>query len=255
MITISGRPAAAGELENNYPAGSIERGIVETMEQSPHSYSFKLPAEFDFMVKMRAATVKSAVELYNSGLEFAVFRKSRCNEEFWVRTDDGGFKLKPGAKPASAIRDIFQNGSLYATECATAIIIIFYNAALSMYPEKLFNETFPDIMLMNWHYVDPLFQGIGSLQEYHDYFPGDRRYFKNPDVNPKTPEWQGENVIALVGGKYYGHGLGIYGEQEIINELNRNRVKYPEESAYLMDGAGRPDYGKLYSILARSGAQ
>lgn len=253
MIILSGSPAEVGVLEKKYPAGGIERGIVETMLSSTKKYEFKLPEEFDFMLRMRSATVKAAVDLYNSGMEFEIFRKSRCNSAFWERTDDGGFRLKPGASPAAGILDIFQNGHLYATECATAIIIVYYRAVLTLFPPKLFDQMFPEIVLMNWHSVDPLFRGVGLLKEYKDYFPGDRQYFRNPDVNPKTPEWQGENVIILVGGKYYGHGLGIYDEQEIIRELNNNRVEDAENSAYLMNGAGRPDYSKLYAVLQGGG--
>lgn len=38
-------------------------------------------------------------------------------------TDEGGFLLRSGVTPASAIRDIFRNGRQYGFECATAIVI------------------------------------------------------------------------------------------------------------------------------------
>jgi ubiquitin len=74
---------------------------------------------------------------------------------------------------------------------------------------------------MNWHYDRDL--GVVYSQGPGDFFPGDCRYFKNPDVNPETPQWQGENVIDLNDGKYYGHGIGIRTADEIINALNERR--------------------------------
>ena len=81
-----------------------------------------------------------------------------------------------------------------------------------------------------------------------DYIPGDRRYFVNPDVDPLTPQWQGENVIDLDGELYYGHGIGIYNAETIIKELNKNRSEGADESARLKDSAGRPNFKKLADI-------
>ena len=56
---------------------------------------------------------------------FATFRKSKCNLDFWNRTDEGGFVLKDGVKASEAIHDIFANSPKYATECATAMMIVY----------------------------------------------------------------------------------------------------------------------------------
>ena len=78
---------------------------------------------------------------------------------------------------------------------------------------------------------------------------GDRRYFDNPDVDPVTPEWQGENVIVLDNSLYYGHGIGIEDANDIIKSLNSNREHGSTQSAFLMDSASRPNFKKLYDIL------
>lgn len=246
MIHISEAPADLQHLEAGYPAAGTERTLLQSMMDSPKTFDYDTEEELKFEVELRAATVKAAIELDHSGMAFAVFRKARCNPAYWNRTDEGGFLLKEGVDACDAVRNIYEEGEKYATECATAILIVQYKAVLSVYPDALFNQVFPKIQLMNWHYVEPVFRGVGLMTNTTVYFPGDRQYFMNPDVNPLTPEWQGENVILLEGDRYYGHGVGIHNADAIIHDLNGNRVHDPKESAYLLQMAGRPDYSKLW---------
>ena len=53
-----------------------------------------------------------------------------------------------------------------------------------------------EIELMNWSNIDEKL-GVDYYDSVSDFMPGDCIYFKNPDVNPKTTEWQGENTIDL----------------------------------------------------------
>lgn len=248
MIRIAGSTDETQEMQNGYPEGSIEQMILQMMLESREDYDYDSAKQLRFELGFRSATIRTARELNRSGMDFAVFRKSRCNPAYWNRTSDGGFKLKKDANPSEAILDIFKNGAEYATECATAVIIVFYKAALELFTAAAFDKAFPEIQLMNWHHIDPAFRGLGVMRHEGNYLPGDRMYFINPDVNPATPEWQGENVIMLGSGSFYGHGIGIHDDVYIIRELNKNRVEGATESAYLMKKAGRPDYRKLLKI-------
>ncbi len=252
MIVISGNVIQPQDLAAEYAPGSVERSIIDTLAASGERYSYDSLDQLRFELRMRKEIIAASHELYQSGMGFEIFRETRCNPAYWERTGEGGFVLKSGVKPSEAIRDIFKNGSLYGTECATAMVIVYYKALLNIYPEELFNKTFPKIELMNWHRIDRNLQEIGFISQRKDYLPADRRYFANPDVNPLTPQWQGENVIDLDGGLYYGHGLGIYNADTIIRALNENRSEDADESAHLLDAAGRPDFKRLANIYLRS---
>ncbi len=148
--------------------------------------------------------------------------RSRCNEKYWKRTDNGGFQLLPTVSPHQAIDDIFYNGHEYAFECATAVIIIFYKAVLNNIGKANFNRLFADLYLHDWQYDEDL-----ELHGYKgsDYLPGDCAYFKNPDYNPDTPQWKGENTIVLDETLYFGHGIGITTRERIIEVLNLKRKR------------------------------
>lgn len=251
MIYIKTEPIDAEAFKKRRTFSKTETGIFDAILSSEEVFRYDSEDELDFELKLRDAVIESSRKLHKSGMDFEVFRKSRCNEEYWERTANGGFRLKRGVKPRDAINDIFVNGRKYATECATAMVIVYYKALTELYSEELFNKLFPVIHLMNWHDLDRNLREIGAMEREKLYLPGDRRYFINPDVDPETPYWQGENVIDLGKGQYYGHGIGITGADEIINTLNENRKKDADESAYLMDASARPNFKRLYSIKER----
>jgi protein-glutamine gamma-glutamyltransferase len=255
MITVSGRSFDASALTEEYPQSSIEQQTLSAMSQSAENYRYDTLDQLKFELKLRREIVNAAIDLDRSRFGFATFHKSRCNPEYWERTPNGGFRLKDGAKPGEAIRDIYENGGAYANECATAMMIVYYKALLETYGEALFDELFPDIYLMNWHAIDPLLRAVGMPRNSEDTLPGDRKYFENPDVNPKTPEWQGENTIALPDGRYYGHGVGIRTAEQMVRALNANRRMGATRSAYLRDATGRPDFRMLSGLPDRYAAR
>lgn len=234
MIKISGEITTEDEIINGYPPDSLVVKIIDKLSLSNKIYEYDSLNQLKFEVNLRISIVRAAKELDRNDVEFKIFRKARCNADYWNLTNEGGFLLKEGVKPSYAIRDIFINSSKYGTECSTAIMILYYKALLDILPEELFNEMFPSIHLLNWHYINRNLY-LEQYRDSLDFFPGDCRYFKNPDVNPLTPEWQGENVIDLGNGVYFGHGIGIKTAEGIIKSLNKNRKSGATEEAYLLD--------------------
>lgn len=252
MIMIDGQSVKPDELLTRYPRNSPQREVLHILLESQETYHYESMEQLEFELDLRREIIDGANALYRSGMGFEVFRESRCNGDYWERKNDGGFALRRGVRPSQAIRDIFQNGREYGTECATAMVIIYYKALLEVFGEEVFDELFPKIYLMNWHRIDPLLREIGSPRRAADYLPSDRRYFKNPDVDPETPEWQGENVIDLGGGVYYGHGVGKGPADFFLNALNSNRREDADEEAYLMDKAAWPNFKRLFAAYQRT---
>lgn len=248
MIILSGNYFDISEIINQYDHNSIERYLLEKMSASDEKYQYDYLDQLRFELIFRKEIIKAAIDLYKSRINFAVFNKSKANPKYWNRTNNGGFELKQGAVQADAINNIFENGNAYATECATAMVIVYYKALLNIFSKDDFNKLFPKIYLMNWHNLDPLLREIGYPKKVKDILPGDRGYFKNPDVDPKTPELQGENVIVLLDDLYYGHGIGIESAEEIISALNRSRRSGATQSAYFMDSVSRPDFKRFADI-------
>lgn len=255
MITIGGQPFDIDGLAEEYQSDSIERDVLRRMADSAGTYAYDSLSQLAFELRLRREIVNAARSLARSRFSFAVFHKSRCNETYWERTANGGFELKEGAVPSEAVMDIYVNGGKYATECATAILIVYYRALLEAYGAQRFNALFPHILLMNWSGLDPLLREAGTPKKAADQLPGDRGYFRNPDVDPETPEWQGENVIILPGDLYYGHGIGVTRAGGIIRGLNNHRREGATESAYLVDEVGRPDFKRLAGLYDEGAAR
>lgn len=245
MITISG---------NIIDFSFIEGKIINILSSSREVHEYDSQNQLLFEVTMRQAIVNAAIELKKSGLSFATFKKSRCNPVYWNRTDAGGFELLRGIKPSDAIKDIYINSSKYGTECSTAIVIIYYKALVDILPEELFNELFSNMYLFDWKVDRDL--GISTIQLPKEYLPGDCRYFNNPDYNPDTPWWRGENTIDLGDGKFYGHDIGIKTAKEIIKKLNEHRISGSQISAYMLNSVTRPNFkylaNKYYNYISHS---
>lgn len=226
---------------------SIQNKILNIMSNSSMEYMYKSIEELNFDLSLRNAVVESAKELNDSDVEFKTFYKSKCNNKFWIKNKDGGFLLKENVDAYDAINDIFDNSLKYGTECATAMIIIYYRALTKLMPKTMFNNIYTSIELMNWQNVDYKL-GVNYYEKVIDFMPGDCVYFKNPDVNSKTPEWQGENTINLGDGTYFGHGMGIMTGEKIINKLNKHRKKHSNTSAYMLDSVTCQGGKYLYNL-------
>lgn len=254
MIKIGNSIIDGNSLANKYPQNSIEAKIINILLSSSEIYRYDSMNQLAFELKLRKSIVNAAKDLNRSRLAFKVFRKSKCNEDYWIRTREGGFALKNGVKSSDAIKDIYKNSSKYGTECSTAKVIVYYKALVDILPEELFNRLFPNIYLMNWQHLDRDL-GIVDYPQVADYLPGDGRYFKNPDVKPTNPEWQGENTFYLDNGLYYGHGIGITSADKIIEALNKKRIRGSNVSAYLLKSAKRPNFKHLSNLYYNASVQ
>lgn len=251
MITVANTPLDVSLFLREYRPNSVEYELITTMANSSHNYSYDNIEQLRFELAMRNEIVNAARALNRSRFSFAVFNKAKSNPRYWEMTPNGGYLLKKGVKPSDAILDIFKNGSLYATECATAMMIVYYKALLDIYGADTFNKLFPSIYLMNWLSLDPLLADVGIPRNVAEILIGDRAYFKNPDVDPKNPEWQGENVIVLPNDLFYGHGMGIVTAKKIIQTLNSKRKRNATRSAYYLDTASRPNFKNLARFMPR----
>lgn len=226
----------------------LERKILRQKQQSSIIYRYPSTDALEFELKMRLHIVEAAKALYASRVDFATFANSRSNEQYWTRTDNGGFQLKSGVLPSVGINDIFINGHLYGFECAGAIIIMLYKAVLDTVGDAVFNTYFPNLYLRDWQHDRDL-QLITTYNK-DEAYAGDVLYFKNPGHDKDTPEWQGENVIMLDDNLYFGHGIGIESGQDIIAALNRMREPGSTISAYLQDLVVSPDFEYLRQLSA-----
>ncbi len=239
MIQVAGMPFQQNGM---WPSGSIERIIVQRMHEDSAIYSYQSIDELLFELKLRKNIIVSARAMNEGQARFEIFENSRGNSKYWYLTDAGGFQLRDDVRPSDAIQDIFNNSSLYAFECATAKVIIYYHAVLNSIGEYLFNQLFQNLYLYSWH-TDP---DLGIQSIHTDYFlPGDVVYFNNPDVNPETSWWRGENAVSLGDGTYFGHGLGIGTVEQIIGALNKTRKPGSNRSAYLTNVVVRPSFKHL----------
>jgi protein-glutamine gamma-glutamyltransferase len=248
MIYVKGQSIGSVWIEEP----DAKREIIEQMQGSSHTYRYDSLAELQFELDLRLHTVGAAWAMNKGRAAFASFAKSRCNPAYWKLTEEGGFRLKEGISPADAVEDIFASSSKYAFECAVAIVIILYKAVLDTIGKEAFDPLFKGLYLWSWNYDEDLRlvqhrRGVA--------LPGDIRYFDNPEVDPETPHWQGENVVVIhESDMYFGHGIGMATAGKIIKVLNEQRKKGAETSAHLLPEITHLDYRFLYYSVQGSGS-
>ncbi|GIP17988.1 protein-glutamine gamma-glutamyltransferase [Paenibacillus montaniterrae] len=225
----------------------VERNIVRWKIASRVRYDYSSLDALRFELRMRKNTVDACYAMFHSGAQFAVFSRSRCNPRFWIRTRNGGFLLRKDVRPSDAIRDIYNNGQLYAFECSGAIIILYYRAVLETIGDATFNYYFQDLFLRDWQKDYDL--RLVASYDLNDAYPGDCCYFRNPDHHPRHPEWQGENAIMLDRDLFFGHGVGVQTSAGIIANLNRARRPFARRSAYMENLIVRPDFEMLRALI------
>ncbi|MHC4831130.1 MAG: peptidoglycan-binding protein [Planctomycetota bacterium] len=186
-------------------------------------------------LKIQKCMVEACEAMDAAGHEFALIKDHYANEDFFTMERGGVFKLKPGTNPSDAIDDIFANPDEYGFECATAMVIVYYKAMKDMIGDKDFDAIMGDLKIGPWvneRDLDSIQSVSGSGQTEsdgtHKPKPGEYRYIRNWDVSKKgkAAGWQGENVIYMGNGKYYGHPFGEASADAIVSHLNGHRKKF-----------------------------
>ncbi|MGF2614252.1 protein-glutamine gamma-glutamyltransferase [Rossellomorea aquimaris] len=227
MIEVAGRPVQqVGSLNLE----SIEEEIAKRMLDTKSVYSYPTMKDLLFELQTRRNMIESAKEMSGTKVVFTTFQYAACNPAYWELTPAGGFRLRPDVRPSEAVQDIYSNSALYAFECATACMIIFYHAVSKSISQSSFDSLFQDIYLYSWH-ADPDL-AINTFYGDH-YLPGDVVYFNNPDYSSENPWYRGVNAVVLEDGQFFGHGFGISTADKMIEFLNSVRNPDSSQPAYL----------------------
>lgn len=230
-----------GQILQNVPIQlSIRQQVIfNALQKSENVHRYESINLLAFELMLREKIIEASLKLYESNIIFAPFKISKFNPAFWIKTPSG-YRLRPNVRPSDAIRDIFANSHMYAFECSTAIVIIYYYAVLQVINEQAFNQLFSQLLVWNWSYDEDLriITRVGT-----DFIPGDVLYFHNPDY--ADPVWLGENVVMLDDHTYFGHGIGVGPAEYMIQGLNTLRKPNATRSAYLLSQYSRLDFRYL----------
>jgi len=180
--------------------------------------------------------------------DFELIADDRFSARYWAPEASyrGTFALAPGVSPSEAVQDIFRNPRDYGFECATGLVVTYYKALLDGLGPERFDAIMQDLRIGPWETESDLASVLHSSGSAHrdaaearqsSLRPGDYTYFRNWDVSAESARqgWQGENVISLGGGKYYGHPFGITTGDAIIEYLNRHRNAGSTRSAAMLE--------------------
>ncbi|GGE39409.1 protein-glutamine gamma-glutamyltransferase [Pullulanibacillus camelliae] len=237
MLVIQGQRLTISQAQQLAPALNHSQEIISSMVNNGEVYLFSSELVFRLAVTLRSHIIDSALTLAKSGADFETFYRTKGNPNYWEITEMGGLQLKNNTQPSTGLQDIFNNGSTYGFECATAMEIVLLHGILLSIGEELFNTLYAHLYLWDWQDVPNLPLTIEPVQQGD--IPGDVRYFKNPQVSPNHMAFQGENVIVLPNGRYYGHGVGIGDHDYFVTQLNKARRPGATIDAYLMPRATR----------------
>lgn len=189
----------------------LAREIVLALLLSPIRVEFPSPAEFHSAVRIRMNIVRA------SRKTMLAFHTSQAERpvDCWRYDEDRGFVIQPQASLIAALTKATQpdaSGQLYAFSCyrATEYVIVLAiaqelqqcNPALLERLQKLWTER--PIKSGQFHDVFLREQGSMASPLPPRYFvPGDRTWFRNPDVDSADVSgFEGSWVMYLGGGKF-----------------------------------------------------
>ena len=186
--------------------------------------------------------------------------EGHLDPKFWDKKGFYQFTLKAGAKPADAVRSIFDNKD-NVLECNSTMVAIEYRSMLETMGDTKFNTKFAGggLIISPHHVAMP----DGGAHPFHeqgmidtvnitsskDLIPGDWVYFKNIlDYGAKHPGgfWTGEHTMYLGDGKFQGFGTVVSTESEINQKLldNYNTGLPAAQQKKLADVPGLQNYAR-----------
>lgn len=177
--------------------------------------------------------VDAAEKMHSAGISFQLIKNHKANPDFWSVDASGTLTLKPGVKASDAINDMLSNNGKYGFECATGLVATYYVAMLDVLGPKDFDRVASDLRIGPWDMENDLerlmiethpdggWNAEVPLKNPDKLLPGGYYYFRNWDVTDEARArgWQGENVIYLGGGKFYGHGIGLGPGTDFVTKL------------------------------------
>ena len=213
--------------------GKIDTGDVVLSAADGKSVVTRVSQSLADQTRVSKAMVDASEKMNSAGVPFAITTNHKANADFWTVGVGGTLELKPGVKPSEALEDIAQNPSKYGYECATGLVVVYYQAILDLIGPEDFDRIASDLILGPWQMEDSLAslmvnrhpkpgQGTETDLGDHTLVPGNYYYFRNWDVTDEARArgWQGENVIYLGEGRFYGHGIGLGDADMFVGKLS-----------------------------------
>lgn len=183
--------------------------------------------------RVSKSMVDASEKMHAAGISFQLIKNHKANPDFWNVDASGTLTLKPGIKASDAINDMLSNNGKYGYECATGLVATYYVAMLDLLGPKDFDRVASDLRIGPWDMENDLerlmkethpdggWNAEVPLKNPDKLLPGGYYYFRNWDVTDEARArgWQGENVIYLGGGKFYGHGIGLGPGSDFVTKL------------------------------------
>lgn len=189
----------------------LDREIVLAMLASPVAFTFPSIAELESAVRIRRYIVQAARK---TALAFDTEHAERP-ADYWTYDEARGFTVRPGRSLIEGLRKATQpeaSGQLYAFSCyrATEYVTVLGIAQELQHanPElgRRLQRQWETRAVMSGRFHEAFLHEYGSLAAPlppHFYVPGDRLWFRNPDVASSDVEgYEGSWVFYLGSGQF-----------------------------------------------------
>ncbi|MFO0729021.1 MAG: hypothetical protein U1E65_34900 [Myxococcota bacterium] len=226
--------AGQNKLVDTNGDGKVDAGDVVFTKTDAGVTVAKVTQAVADQARVSKGMIDAAEKMHGAGISFQLIKNHKANPDFWtVESYSGTLTLKPGVKPSDALNDMIAHGDKYGFECATGLVATYYQAMLDILGPKDFDRIATDLRIGPWDMEDDLsrlmiethpdggYNSEVSLKDQGKLLPGGYYYFRNWDVTDEARArgWQGENVIYLGEGKFYGHGIGMGPGSDFVTKL------------------------------------